>query len=291
MIVAVKKRVNVTDVIAYIVLSLGGLIMLYPVVYVFLAALYPAKEFNTSSIGFIPWPKEPTLKNYEALFFASGDKWTIVYIKNSLLRTIYGTVFAVLTSLLSGYVFARLRFRGKNVVFLIVLSTQMIPSIVGTLPMFLEAKFLNLYDTWGIYILLNGGLINVMGMFLVKQSIESTPVAMEEAAKIDGAGTMRIIFSIILPLIKTVLAYIAITTAIGIWNDWSTSFYYTDARKLQVVASALSRLTAFAGQEGSMINYPAILSFSLLLTLPSIVIFAIFQKWIVEGVAAAGIKG
>ncbi len=286
-----KKKLRVPDIVAYVILSIGGLIMLYPVVYVFLGALYTAKEFNTTQIGFIPWPKEPTLKNYQALFFASGDKWTAIYVKNSLLRTIYGTVFAVITSLLSGYVFARLRFRGRNTVFLIVLSTQMIPSIVGTLPMFLEAKFLNLYDTWGIYLLLNGGLINVMGMFLTKQSIEAVPVAMEESAKIDGAGTFCIIFRIVLPLIKTVLAYIAITTAIGIWNDWSTSFYYTDSRDLQVVASALSRLTAFAGQEGAMVNYPAILSFSLLLTLPSIVIFTIFQKWIVEGVAAAGIKG
>ncbi len=286
-----KKRLKAVDITAYIFLTVGGLIMLYPVIYVFLGALYTAKEFNTSQIGFIPWPNEPTLKNYQALFFASGDKWTAVYVKNSILRTVYGTGFAVLTSMLSGYVFARLRFRGKNAVFLIVLSTQMIPSIVGTLPMFLELKVFNIYDTWGVYLLLNGGLINVMGMFLVKQSIESTPLAIEEAAKIDGAGTFCIIFRIILPLIKTVLAYIAITTAIGIWNDWSMSFYYTDSRNLQVVASALSRLTTFAGQEGTMINYPAILSFSLLLTLPSVAIFAIFQKWIVEGVAAAGIKG
>lgn len=286
-----KRRLRSADIVAYIVLGIGGLAMIYPVVYVMLAALYTAKEFNTTLIGFIPWPKEPTFKNYASLFFASGDQWTLVYLRNSLLRTIYGTFFAVLTSLLSGYAFARLHFRGKKVVFLLVLATQMIPGIVGTLPMYLEANFLGIYDTWGIYLLLNGGLINAMGMFLVKQSIEGTPIAMEEAAKIDGAGPFRIIFYVVMPLIKTVLAYIAITTAIGIWNDWSTSFYYTDARDLQVIASALSRLTSFAGQEGSTINYPAILSFSLLLTVPSIIIFTIFQKWIVEGVAAAGIKG
>ena len=286
-----RKRLRGSDIAAYLVLGIGGLAMIYPVVYVMLAALYSAQEFNTSQIGFIPWPKEPTFKNYASLFFASGDGWTLIYLRNSLFRTVYGTAFAVLTSLLSGYVFARLRFRGKRTVFLLVLSTQMIPTIVGTLPMYLEANFLKIYDTWGIYLLLNGGLINAMGMFFVKQSVEDMPVALEEVAKIDGAGTFRIIFSVVMPLIKTVLAYIAITTAIGIWNDWSTSFYYTDSRDLQVIASALSRLTAFAGQEGATINYPAILSFSLLLTVPSIVIFAIFQKWIVEGVAAAGIKG
>ena len=134
-------------------------------------------------------------------------------------------------------------------------------------------------------------MLNAMGTFLVRQSIEATPIELVDAAKIDGAGTFKIIFSIIFHVIKPIMAYMAITTAIGIWNDWSTPFYYTESRDLQTIASSLTRLTSFAGQEGTIINYPAILSFSLLLTVPSIIIFAIFQKWIIEGIAVAGIKG
>ena len=285
-----KKKISLFTFFSYLILTVAGFVMLYPIIYILLASTFTAQEFNNSVIGFFPIPENPTFDNYKALFFASSDKWTLVYFQNSIFRTIYGTFFSVLTSLLAGYVFARLRFRGKNVVFLIVLATQMIPSIVGTMPMYLQSKVMGIYDTPYIYLFLNGGAINVMGMFLVKQSIESLPISLEEAAKIDGAGTFRMIFQVIVPLIKTVLAYIAITAAIGYWNDWTVPFYYTDSRELQTIASALSRLTAFAGQEGSQINYPAILSFSLLLTVPCIVIFLIFQKWIIEGVAHAGIK-
>lgn len=298
-----KYKFNFTKVISYLFLTLGGIVMLYPLVYIFMASFFTAEEFNSSVLGFFPIAKNPTFDNFKALFLANTDEYTLIYYKNSLFRTIYGTFNACLTSLLAGYVFARLQFKGKNVLFMILLATQMMPSIVGTLPMFLElVRFpfaggnspiyggTGLYDTMGVYILLNGGLINVMGTFLVKQAIEATPRELVDAAKIDGANTFQIIFRVIFPVVKTIIAYIAITSAIGIWNDWSVPFYYTDSRELQTIASALTRLTSFAGQEGALINYPAILAFSLMLTVPSIIIFAIFQKWIVEGIASAGLK-
>ncbi|MGN1078041.1 MAG: carbohydrate ABC transporter permease [Candidatus Gallimonas sp.] len=299
-----KKKISPVKICCHAVLIVGGLLMLYPLVFIVMASFFTAEEFNTTVLGFFPVAKDPTLNNLKALFLASADSYTMIYYRNSFLRTIWGTFNSCFTALLAGYVFARLRFKGKNVLFMILLSTQMMPGIVGTMPMYLElVRFpfcggnspiyggTGLYDTWGVYFLLNGGLINIMGMFLVKQAIEGIPDDLVNAAKIDGANTPTIIFRIVFPVIKTIMAYIAITSAIGIWNDWSTPFYYTDSRKLQTIASSLTRLTAFAGQEGTMINYPAILTFSLLLTIPSVIIFAIFQKWIVEGIAVAGIKG
>ena len=292
-----KGKITFTQVISHLFLILGGIVMIYPLIFIFMASFFSAEEFNTSVIGFFPIAKNPTLDNFKAIFTAAVDKNTLTYLKNSLIRTAMSTVFNVLTTLLAGYVFARLKFKGKNVLFAILLATQMMPSIVGTLPMYVELvhfPFTNgkgIYDTFWVYVLLNGPMINIMGTFLVKQSIESIPQDTIDSAKLDGAGTFRIIFKIVFPSIKTILAYIAITTAIGMWNDWSTPFFYTDSDSLQTIASALTKLTAFAGQEGSSINYPAILSFSLMLTIPSLIIFAIFQKWIVEGIANAGIKG
>ena len=298
-----RKKLKPSAIVCYFFLTLGGLIMLYPLIFIVMASFFTPEEFNTSVLGFFPIAKNPTLNNFKALFLASSDEYTLIYYKNSLFRTIYGTFCSCLTALLAGYVFARLKFKGKNVLFMILLATQMMPSIVGTLPMFLELiRFpfaggnspiyggTGIYDTVGVYILLNGGLINVMGTFLVKQTIESTPPELVEAAKIDGANTFQIIFKVVFPTVKTIIAYIAITSAIGIWNDWSVPFYYTDSRELQTIASALTRLTSFAGQEGAMINYPAILAFSLMLTVPSLIIFAIFQIWFVEGIANAGLK-
>lgn len=284
-----KKKVG--KIIAHIILATGAALMLYPCIFIIMASFFTPEEFNKTIIGLFPIAKEPTLQNIKNLLIVTADSTTLTYYVNSLLRTVYTTFFSVLTALLGGYVFARLRFKGKEVIFLILLSTMMIPGIVSTMPTYLEMRMLGLYDTWGVYLLLGGGAINVMGTLLVRQTIEGLPIAIEEAAKIDGANTFQIIFRVIMPMVKSVLVYIVITGAIGVWNDWGTSFYYTDSNKLQTIASALTKLTAFASKEGELMNYPAIMSFSLMLTIPSVIIFFIFQKQIVEGLMSAGIKG
>lgn len=288
----------------YLFLAVGALIMVYPILFIVMVSFFTPTEFNTLGVSFFPIAQEPTLANIQQLFFVNTDRYTLIYYFNSLFRTAYGTFFACLTSLLAGYVFGRLRFKGKNVLFLILLATQMLPGIMSIMPTFLElyrfpfaggnSVFMGghgLYNSYGVYILLNGGAINIMGTFLVKQNIEAIPPSMEEAAKVDGAGTPRLIFFIVFPLVRAVLAYVAITQAIGIWNDWQTPFYYTTSREYQTIASALSKLSSFAGQEGTQVNYPAMMTFSLMLTVPSAIIFLIFQKNIIEGLVSAGIKG
>lgn len=277
--------------LAYLVLAGGAVIMVYPLLYVVLASFYTAQEFNESVLGLFPIAKEPTLDNFKMLFMVGLDTATLGYYVNSILRTLYTTAFSCLSALLGGYVFARLKFRWKEGFFLCMLATQMIPGILSVLPMYLQLRAMNLYDTWGVYLLLGGGALNVMGTFLVRQTLEELPVAIEEAAKVDDANTACIIFRIVLPMVKTIMIYLVITGAIGVWNDWTTPFYYTESQSMQTIPSALTRLTAFAGKEGSLIDYPLILSFSLLVTVPSVIIFFIFQKHIVRGLMSAGIKG
>lgn len=293
-----------SKIVVYLFLLVGVLIMVYPILFILMVSFFTPTEFNTLGVSFFPIAQKPTLANIQQLFLVNADRYTLIYYLNSLFRTAYGTFFACLTSLLAGYVFGRLRFKGKNILFLVLLATQMLPGIMSIMPTFLElyrfpfagGNFVfmggrGLYNSYGVYILLNGGAINIMGTFLVKQNIEAIPASMEEAAKVDGAGTPRLIFSIVFPLVRAVLAYIAITQAIGIWNDWQTPFYYTTSRELQTIASALSKLSSFAGQEGSQVNYPAMMTFSLMLTVPSAIIFLVFQKNIIEGLVSAGIKG
>ena len=276
---------------AYAVLTAGAVIMVYPLLYVVMASFYTAKEFNESVLGLFPVAKEPTIDNFKMLFMVGLDTATLGYYTNSILRTLYTTSFSCLSALLGGYVFARLQFKRKEALFLCMLATQMIPGILSVLPMYLQLRAMNLYDTWGVYLLLGGGALNVMGTFLVRQTLEELPISIEEAAKVDGANTACIIFWIVLPMVKTIMIYLVITGAIGVWNDWTTPFYYTESQSLQTIPSALTRLTAFAGKEGQLMDYPLILSFSLLVTVPSVVIFFIFQKHIVRGLMSAGIKG
>lgn len=297
-------RVDPIHVAGYIVLGIGALLMAYPILFIIMASFFTPAEFNTTVVGLFPIAEHPTWDNIKALFFVTSDRYTLIYYRNSLIITAYSTTWTFITCLLAGYVFGRLQFKGKEVLFMIMLTTQMIPGIVSVMPTYLElVRFpfaggnwifmggTGLYDTWGVYILLFGGMLRIMGTFLVKQAVESLPVALEDAARVDGASFMRILFVIVMPNLKPVLAYVTITTAIGAWNNWEAPFYYTNSRELQTIASSLTKLTSFAGKEGDIINYPAIMSFSLLLTIPCIIIFFIFQKFIVQGLVSAGIKG
>ncbi len=292
-----KKHFSISNIVAHFVLIAGGFIMIYPLIFIIMSSFFTAVEFNSTKIGFFPIANNPTWANIKMLFFVGIDKSILIYYQNTILRTIYGTFNACLTALLAGYTFARLKFKGRDILFFVFLATTMLPTVFSAMPTFLVLYYFpfggrtGLYDTMGAYVLINGPVINIMGMFLVRQTIMAMPNSLEEAAKIDGAGRARIIFQIVLPMIRSVIGYIAIINAIGLWNDWQVAFFFTRSDNLQVLASALTRLTRYSAQAGLMPDFPAMMALSLLLAIPSGIIFFVFQKNIVQGLMSAGIKG
>ena len=132
---------------AHLILLAGSVIMVYPLVFIIMISFFTPEEFNRTVIQLLPVAKEPTLDNFKLLFFVTADKYTITYYLNSIFRTFYQTTFSVLTSLLGGYVFARLRFKGKEILFLVLLATQMIPGIISVMPMYLQLRTMGVYDT------------------------------------------------------------------------------------------------------------------------------------------------
>ncbi|RRJ61960.1 carbohydrate ABC transporter permease [Paenibacillus oralis] len=298
-----KKQWKPVYLLGHILLLGIGLILLYPLIFMVLAGFFTKTEFTSTVLGIFPIPKAPTLENFKALVVGSTDAAVTTYLKNSLIRTAYNTFWAILTSFLAGYVFARLRFKGRDTLFLILLATQMIPGTLAIIPTYLEfARFpfaggnhiftggTGILDSWWIY-LIGGPAINIMGTFLVKQSLEKVPLEIDEAAIVDGAGTVRLIFQILFPLQLPIMAFIAITTALGTWNDFITPFFYTTSDHLQTLPAAITRLSSVGASPGAVINYPMIITLSLGITLPALLIFAFFQKYIVQGLANTGIKG
>lgn len=288
---------------AHLALLVVGLVLLYPLIFMIMAGFFTKEEFMSSVIHLFPVPKEPTLSNYRALLAGSTDSAVAEYFRNSVLRTVYNTFWAILTSFLGGYVFARLRFKGKDQFFLLLLATQMIPGTIAIIPTYLEfARFpffggnhvftggTGILNTWWVY-LIGGPGINIMGTFLVKQSLEKVPIELDEAAKMDGAGFIRVLFGILFPLQLPIMAFIAITTALGTWNDFITPFFYTNSDSLQTLPSAITRLSSVGASPGAVINYPLIITLSLGITIPALLIFFFFQKYIVQGLANTGIKG
>ncbi|WP_313731607.1 carbohydrate ABC transporter permease [Cohnella nanjingensis] len=297
------RKPNSSHIIAHLVLAGVGLILFYPLIFMILSGFFTKDEFTTTVLGFFPIPRHATLDNYLILFQGSSDTSTQTYFLNSLYRTLYSTFFAMLTSFLAGYAFARLKFKGKDALFLTLLATQMIPGTIALIPTYLQlARWpfaggndvftggTGLLDTWWVY-LLGGPAINIMGMFLVKQSLEKVPFELDEAAKMDGAGTLRVIFQILLPLQMPIMAFIAITTALGTWNDFATPFFYTTSDHMQTLPSAITRLSSAAVGPGGSPNYPMIITLGLGTTVPALLIFFLFQKYIVQGLANTGIKG
>ncbi|CAG5077155.1 ABC transporter, permease protein, UgpE [Thermobacillus xylanilyticus] len=300
---SLRKQFTPIHLLGHAVLFGVGLVLLYPLIFMILAGFYDKNEFMTTVLRVIPIPEEPTLANYRALILGSKDAAVSTYMTNSLIRTAYNTFWALLTSFLAGYVFARLKFKGREQLFLIMLATQMIPGTLAIIPTYLEfARFpfaggnyiftggTGILNTWWVY-LIGGPAINIMGTFLVKQSLEKVPIELDEAAIVDGAGTLRIIFQILLPLQLPIMAFIAITTALGTWNDFITPFFYTNSDKLQTLPSAITRISSVGASPGAVINYPLIITLSLGITVPAMLIFFFFQKYIVQGLANTGIKG
>ncbi len=294
---AKTRRFSWSHLFGHLVLIGGGLVFIYPLLFMLLASLFTSQEYMSRPISLFPIAQEPSLKNLLQTFSTGTSSLLQTFAVNSILRAVYYTLWAVLTSFLAGYVFSRLKFRWREGLFMLLISSQMIPQFVGVLPTYLELAYWpftggkGILDTPWVYIVLNGGAVNIMGMFIVKQSMEKLPYELDEAAKMDGAGPLRLIFQIILPLQKPILAYVAITSFIYVWNDWGTPFFYTNSESLQTLASGLSRLTAFSSAFSGTPDYPFMMTLSLLLTIPCVVIFFFFQKLIVQGLANTGIKG
>lgn len=299
----IKKQFKPYYLFGHIVLLGIGLILLYPLIFMVLAGFFTKTEFTATVLGIFPIPKQPTLENFKALIIGSTDSSVAMYFRNSVIRTAYNTFWAILTSFLAGYVFARLKFKGREVLFLIMLATQMIPGTLAIIPTYLEfARFpfaggndiftggTGILNSWWVY-LIGGPSINIMGTFLVKQSLEKVPIEIDEAAIMDGTGTFRLIFQILFPLQLPIMAFIAITTALGTWNDFITPFFYTTNDNLQTLPAAITRLSSVGASPGAVINYPMIITLSLGITIPALLIFAFFQKYIVQGLANTGIKG
>ena len=270
------------NIVGYSILIIGGLFMFYPLVFMILASVMSKIEFFNTQIGVFPIAKNPSFANLKSLIDPSSANSLL--IRNTLIRTIYTTTLTIITSMLSGYAFNRLRFRFKNELFFGLLFAQMLPAVSLIVPTYIVyarwpfAGGNNIFfggkgilDTWYIYLL--GPLaINIIGTFLVKQSLEKVPIDLDEAAKVDGAGLLRLVFQILMPVQKPILAYIAITTAIANWNDWLVPFFYSNSKELQTLSSAITRI-AIGDNIVQLPDYPLIISLGFGLTIPSLLLF------------------
>ncbi|PJK01140.1 sugar ABC transporter permease [Lysobacteraceae bacterium NML91-0213] len=226
-------------------------------------------------------PAAPSLDAYRELFARAGMGR---YFVNSLIVSIAITAGALLVNTMAGYAFAKLRFRGRDRLFQVLLAALVIPAQVAMLPLFLLMKGLGLVNTFGAVII--PALATVFGIFLVRQYARSIPEELLEAARIDGAGELRIFFRIVLPMLKPVLVTLAIFTFMAAWNDFMWPLIVLTDQDNYTLPVAIAALSREHVQEVEMMMAGAVIT-----VLPVLLLFLLLQRYYIQGLLLGSVKG
>lgn len=292
-----KSKKIVTKLIWYVLMIGMTVLMVYPFVFSLLGGFNTNTEF--SDMGeLLPIPADPTLQNFRFVFSASALRPLI----NSLCRSAWYAILVSLMAVLMGYVLARYDFKGKKFMMGFIVVSQVIPAVLTIIPTFVMVSNIPLVggnDILGrggsglynnplmLYLPLSWG--NLMWVFLFTQSMKSLPSAFEEAAEIDGCGFFRTLIDVVLPMQKPILTVIFVNVALNTWNDWMMPFLYINETRNSTLTAYVATLTTSLKQFGEK-NYPKIFALATIAILPPLLIFLYFQKYIVQGIASAGVK-
>lgn len=231
----------------------------------------------------VKWIPDPVhWANYANVWIGENSMGT--YYVNSLIVTLTGVVGDLTTSAMAGYAFARLKFRGRDKVFLLYLATSIIPGQLLLVPRFMFFQQLGLYDT--LWALILPGVFTVYGTFLLRQAFIAAPDALGEAARIDGANEWQVFWRVYLPLVRPMLAALAIISFVSSWNDYETPLVMlTNPENFTIPLG----LTTFADAEGG-ISAGIAMAAAVSALVPVAAAFVIFQRQFVEALAHSGIK-
>ncbi|GAA1055208.1 sugar ABC transporter permease [Agromyces luteolus] len=278
------KRKTINTIIWFVVLAILTAIVLYPLVWLFIATFKPSSEFGQNP-GLIP--DNPTIDNYFKVLegIAGVPLWR--FFANSTFIAVMAVIGTLFSSALAAYAFARVQFKGVGILFAAMIGTLLLPFHVVIIPQYIMFQKLELVDTYWPLILPKFLATEAFFVFLIVQFIRNIPRDMDEAARIDGAGHWRTFFSIILPLIKPALITSAIFTFIWTWNDFLGPLLYVNSPEQYPLPVALR----LYNDQTSTSDYGATVAVSFLALLPILIFFIVFQRFLVDGVATQGLKG
>jgi multiple sugar transport system permease protein len=289
-----KSALN--QLMVYLLLAAGGFIMVVP----FLFLISSSLKTDTEILAFPPtlFPSVWDFANYpETWVKGNFGQYTL----NSMFISVSRTVLVLTTSALAAYAFARIEFPGRNILFILLLSTMMLPSQVTLIPVYVLVKRLPLVggnDLFG-----NGGsglintytgiivpgYVNASGIFLLRQFMRTLPWELDDAARIDGCTEFGIFSRIILPLTKPALAALSLFTFQGAWNDFLWPLLVGQRKYLWTLQVALSRFRVDV--ESGVVEWPYLLAGTVIATVPILIVFIFTQKYFIRGIVLSGIKG
>lgn len=263
----------VWQIVLYAVLIAITLVYIYPFLVQVATSFKTEPEAAVDPVSLIP--QTLTFAAYERLFLRSDFP---IWFMNSGIVTIFVTLGRVFFCSLAGYALARLHFRGRGIVFAAVVAVMAVPTVVLLIPKFLVINQLGIYDTYAAMIL--PLLVDAAGVFIMKNFFESIPVSVEEQARIDGAGTFRVFWSVVLPMARPALITIVILSFQGSWNELNHFIVATQSPELTTLTKGVASLASGQLSQGS--QYPLKLAAAVIMTIPVAVMFFIFQRRIMN---------
>lgn len=275
------KKSSLNKIAAYMVLILMSIVSLVPFLWMVSTSLKSQKEIFVFPPKWIP--SVLNWKNYQQAWHAGGLDFSLMFL-NTLKIVVPVTIFTVLVSSLAAYAFARIEFTGRNIVFMTLLASMMIPSTVSLVPQFLLFKELSWLDS--LKPLIIPGLFgNAFSIFLLRQFFLTIPGELEDASMIDGCSRFRIWWQMFLPLAKPAIATLTVFTFQGVYNDFIGPLIYINSQSKFTVQLGLA---AFSGVYQT--RYDLLMSASVFTLIPIIILFFLAQRYFVQGIATSGLK-
>jgi multiple sugar transport system permease protein len=261
----------------YLILLIGGLGMIFPFVWMIVSSLKLPQDIYSLSLI----PPSPTLDNYREVI----DKTEYIrWFLNSLIIATITTLSVAFFDSLAGYTLAKFRFPGQTVIFILILSTLMVPTEMLVIPWYMMSIEFHWTDSyWGIMF---PGVMSAFGVFLMRQFFSGVPNDLIDAARLDGFSEFRIFWNIALPLVKPAVAALCIFTFLGNWNAYIWPLIVTRSEEMRTLPVGI----AFFSSEAQS-SFHLIMAAASLATIPVLIIFIIFQRQIIKGIVLTGLKG
>lgn len=276
---SLERNRKISSFIIHLSLVLISITMLIPFLWMVLTAFKSITE-ATSVDPFIIFPKVWRTDAFKAVF-ANMD-FFLLY-RNTLLLIFFRVLCAVVTATMAGYAFARLRFPGRDLAFSLVLFQMMVPNQVFLIPQYLMVSRMGMLNT--IFALVFPGLVTAFGTFLLRQGFMGLPKDLEEAARLDGCNIGQTFLFVMMPLMRSSMVALGIFTALFAYKDLMWPMIVNTDKDMLVLSSALAKM-----QGQYVVKFPELMAASLIACVPMIVLYILFQKQFIEGIATSGGK-
>ncbi|HEV8043925.1 MAG TPA: carbohydrate ABC transporter permease [Rubrobacter sp.] len=275
-----RRRVNM--ILSYAALILLTIIFLAPLLWMVSTSFKTNPETTRWPLTWIP--REFSTEGYEPIFRSGTENPVLRWFMNSLIAAVAHMALVLITATPAAYALARMHFRGKGIVFAMIISTLFIPHIILLTPQYLVVDALGWLDT--LLAVIVPGAAGAIGVFLLRQFFLSLPRELEEAAVLDGANRFQVFIRVILPLSKAPIATLAVLSFLTNWNDFLWPVYALFSPENLTLPPGLSKL-----QDAYLTDYAVVMAGGVVASIPVLILFVFAQRYIIEGVSRSGLKG